>query len=363
MNLAGHGLRIVERKLQNFLPVNDREYLCVGGERTRSEVAKILAPRRPTARCVWCKTWHSCRSRALSTLLRTPPNFTDKGWGAGLAQLIGAAGLGHRLAQLDMTARRDLLALFGQSAGDLLDSWFESDPIKAVLGFDFIVGTYASPYSPGSAYVLLHHCLGETNGKKGMWGHAIGGMGAITQAMGRACAAKGVEIFTADVVREVIVERGCATGVVTESGRRIGARAVVSNLNPKLLYSRLVDASLLPDDFHERIAHYRCGSGTFRMNVALSELPRFTCLPEQGEHLTAGIIIAPSLRYMDRAYQDARAFGWSRAPIVEMLIPSERSTIRWHQRAATLRACSASTSRRSFQTDAAGTIIAMRLPS
>ncbi len=321
MNLAGHGLRIVERKLQNFLPLNEQEYLCVGGNRTRSEVAKF-SPRDAQQLDAYGARLGILADLVRSILLTTPPNVTDKGWGAGLVQLIGAAGLGYRLAQLDMTARRDLLALFGQSAGDLLDSWFESDPIKAVLGFDSIVGTYASPYSPGSAYVLLHHCLGETNGKKGMWGHAIGGMGAITQAMGRACAAKGVEISTADAVREVIVERGCATGVVTESGRRIRARAVVSNLNPKLLYSRLVDASLLPDDFHERIAHYRCGSGTFRMNVALSELPRFTCLPQQGEHLTAGIIIAPSLRYMDRAYQDARAFGWSRAPIVEMLIPS-----------------------------------------
>ncbi|MGO8824042.1 MAG: FAD-dependent oxidoreductase, partial [Acidimicrobiales bacterium] len=149
MNLAGHGLRIVERKLQTFLPLNEQEYLCVGGNRTRSEVAKF-SPRDAQQLDAYGARLGILADLVRSILLTTPPNVTDKGWGAGLVQLIGAAGLGYRLAQLDMTARRDLLALFGQSAGDLLDGWFESDPIKAVLGFDSIVGTYASPYSPGS---------------------------------------------------------------------------------------------------------------------------------------------------------------------------------------------------------------------
>ena len=137
-----------------------------------------------------------------------------------------------------MTARRDLLALFSQSAGDLLDGWFESEPIKAAFGFDGIVGNYASPYTPGSAYVLLHHVFGEVNGKKGAWGHAIGGMGAITQAMARACGRQGVEIRTDAAVREVLVKDGRAVGVVTEAGERFDARTVVSNLNPKLLFQQ-----------------------------------------------------------------------------------------------------------------------------
>jgi phytoene dehydrogenase-like protein len=170
--------------------------------------------------------------------------------------------------------------------------------------------------------VLLHHCFGETNGRKGVWGHAIGGMGAITQAMAKACAAEGVEIVLGDAVREVLVERGRVVGAASEGGRSFRARAVASNLNPKLLFTRLVAANELPADFLSRMRQYRCGSGTFRMNVALSALPRFTCLPEPGEHLTAGMIIGPSLGYFDRAYQDARRLGWSREPIVEMLIPS-----------------------------------------
>jgi phytoene dehydrogenase-like protein len=236
--------------------------------------------------------------------------------------MLKGAGVGRRLARLDLTARRDLLALFAQSAGDWLDGWFESAPIKAVLGFDGVVGNYASPYSPGSAYVLLHHVFGEVNGVKGAWGHAIGGMGAITQAMALACRAAGVEILTDRAVGEVVIQQGRAVGVITEAGERLDADLVVSNLNPKLLFGALVDHAAVPGDFSERIERYRCGSGTFRMNVALSELPRFTGAPEGTDHLTGGIIIAPSLAYMDRAHADARAHGWSREPIVEVLIPS-----------------------------------------
>jgi phytoene dehydrogenase-like protein len=160
------------------------------------------------------------------------------------------------------------------------------------------------------------------NGQKGVWGHAVGGMGAITQAMAKACAASGVDIRTDAPVGEILVEKGRATGAVTEAGEIFRARAVASNLNPKLLFLKLIDRSLLQRDFRERIEQYRCGSGTFRMNVALSELPRFTCKPDAGDHMTAGIIMAPSLDYMDRAFIDARASGWSQAPIVEMVIPS-----------------------------------------
>ena len=160
------------------------------------------------------------------------------------------------------------------------------------------------------------------NGKRGAWGHAIGGMGAITQAMARACVAEGVVIKTDAPVREVTIEKGRAVGVVTEAGEDLRARIVASNLHPRLLFQKLVDPAVLPPDFRERIERYRSGSGTFRINVALSDLPRFTCLPEAGDALTAGIIMAPSLAYMERAYADARAVGWSKAPIVEMLIPS-----------------------------------------
>ncbi|HVV65757.1 MAG TPA: NAD(P)/FAD-dependent oxidoreductase [Rhizomicrobium sp.] len=321
MDLPRHGLRVVERRLQNFLPLNDREYLETGGGRTKDSVAKFSANDAEMLEH-YGRRLDEIAAIFRGLMLATPPNVTDGGWMSAIPEILKAAGQASPFAKLSMPARRDLLALFAQSAGDYLDGWFESSPIKAAYGFDGVVGNYASPYTPGSGYVLLHHVLGEVNGKKGSWGHAIGGMGAITQAMAKACAAHGVTIKTEAPVKEVIVEKGRAVGVATENGNIYRASMVVSNLNPKLLFLKLMDKEMLPRDFRERIEHYRCGSGTFRMNVALSELPRFSCKPENGDHMTAGIIMAPSLDYMDRAYATARENGWSTEPIVEVLIPS-----------------------------------------
>jgi phytoene dehydrogenase-like protein len=320
LDLHHYGLKIVERKVSNFLPLDDG-YLLAGEGLTHDQVTKFS--KADAAKLDAFNTRLDAIADTLRQLvLETPPNLREGGWLSALPELIKAAGLGGRLSGMSMGTKRDLLDLFSKSAGDWLDGWFDSEPIKALLGFDSVVGNYASPYTPGSAYVLLHHVFGEVNGKKGSWGHAIGGMGAITQAMARCCEDRGVEIRTGCRVAEVLTDNGSATGIVLESGEVLQGRAVVSNLNPKLLFGSLVDPDALPDDFNDRIARYRCGSGTFRMNVALSELPRFSCLPEPGDHLTAGIIIAPSLAYMEQAYSDARRHGWSREPIIEMLIPS-----------------------------------------
>ena len=323
MDLAGHGLRIVERPLSNFLPLDDTRYLKIGAGKTFAEVARFS--QRDADRLEAYNAHLDAAADLLRDLvLQTPPNRVQGNWLAALPELIKAGKLGNRMRKLSVSSQRELLDLFTKSAGDYLDGWFESAPIKAVYGFDSVVGNYASPYSPGSAYVLLHHVFGEVNGKKGAWGHAIGGMGAITQAMAKAVQSLGVEIRTACPVDEVLLSKGRATGVVTSKGERVDARVVVSNLNPRLLYTRLVDPGALPGDFLRRMGAWRCGSGTFRMNVALSELPDFSCLPsrEMLEHHGSGIIIAPSLQYMERAYHDARAYGWSREPIVEILIPS-----------------------------------------
>jgi phytoene dehydrogenase-like protein len=323
LDLPRHGLKVVERKLANFLPLDETQYLKVGTGKTAQEVAKFSA--RDAARLpAYAERLDVIADVLRDLVLETPPNVTAGGWLAAIPELLRGARAGKRIARLDMPMRRELLDLFVKSAGDYLDAWFESAPIKAAYGFDGIVGNYASPYTAGSGYVLLHHVFGEVNGKKGAWGHAIGGMGAITQAMAKAAAERGVDIRVDCPVREVLVEAGRAVGVVTEKGETIRARAVISNLNPKLLYGSLIDPNALPQDFRERIAHWRCGSGTFRMNVALSELPDFQALPGRSlaEHHTSGIIMAPSLAYMDQAYLDAKAGGWSKRPIVEMLIPS-----------------------------------------
>ena len=323
LDLPRHGLRVVERRLSNFLPLDDGRYLKVGGGNTEREVGKFS-----TADAARLGDYAD-RLDVIADVLRdlvleTPPNVSAGSWLEALPGLLRSAKLGRRIARLDMSMRRELLGLFVKSAGDYLDAWFESAPIKAAYGFDGIVGNYASPYAAGSAYVLLHHVFGEVNGKKGVWGHAIGGMGAISQAMSKAAAERGVEIRVSSPVREVLVESGRAVGVVLDSGEAIRARSVASNLNPKLLYGKLIDASALDRDFRERMDQWRCGSGTFRMNVALSELPDFKVLPgtAPAAHHTSGIIMAPSLAYMDQAYLDAKAGGWSKRPIVEMLIPS-----------------------------------------
>jgi phytoene dehydrogenase-like protein len=319
--LADHGLDIVERRAQNFLPTCEGTYLLTGEGRTRASVARLSAHDAEAVED-FSRELEAIADVLRQFVLRAPPNLVE-GFGAGaLREAFNALGSANILRNLSLEQQRDLLDLFTRSAGDMLDERFENDLVKALFGFDAIVGNYASPYAGGSAYVMLHHAFGEVNGKKGVWGHAIGGMGAITQAMAKAARAAGADICLQAGVREVIVERDRAAGVVLENGETVRAKYVASSVNPKLLYTRLVPPQALPDHFLSRMQRWRNGSGTFRMNVALSALPSFTALPGEGDHLTAGIILAPSLGYMDRAYQDARDHGWSRAPIVEVLIPS-----------------------------------------
>ncbi len=326
MRLHERGLRILERPISNFLPLDDGRYLELGGglERSRREVAKFSA--RDAERLpAYQAAIEAVADRLRDLALQTPPELGRP----SLASWLRAWRQGRGLASLDLAGRRDLLDLFAKSARELLDGWFESDPIKAMLGFDSIVGHWASPDTPGSAYVLLHHAFGGVNGKKGVWGHAVGGMGAITQAMGDACRDAGVSIETGVGVEALLRDGDSpstarARGVRLADGRAVDADVVASNLNPRLLFERLVPPHALDPAFRERIGRYRCGSGTLRMNVALSTLPRFAAKPTDAadEHHASGIILAPSLDYMDRAFIDARRCGWSREPVVEMLIPS-----------------------------------------
>ena len=244
------------------------------------------------------------------------------------AQMARAAALLNRLRRTSRDQLRIVFDFLTKPVSDILDGWFENDLVKSLFAFDAVVGNFASPYTVGTAYGLLHHAFGEVNGKKRVWGHAIGGMGAVTQAMARAAKAHGVDVETNAPVREVLVENRRARGVILADGRVVRARIVAANVNPRLLYTALIPASLLEPEFRSRIGRWRCESGTFRMNVALSQLPRFSALPGNGvaPHHSAGIIIAPSLNYMDRAHADARRFGWSRDPIIEMLIPSTLDT-------------------------------------
>ncbi len=320
LKLAEHGLRIVERPLSNFLPLPDNKYFQIGrtSAQTQAEAARFSkrdAQRLPD----YYRTLDQAADVVREMLLETPPNA-----GGGLGDFLAALKTAQRLRKLNMAERRNVLDFFTKSAGDVLDAWFESDPLKAAFGFDAIVGHFASPYTPGSAYVLLHHVIGEVNGQRGAWGHAIGGMGAITQAMRKEAERRGVEITTGCEVAQVCADIRGVQGVQLADGRMIESRCVVSGVNPKLLYTQLIPHHVLDEDFLRRMRNYKCVSGTFRMNVALSELPNFTCMPGKpaGDHHKSGIIIAPSLHYMEQAYFDARTYGCSRKPVIEILIPS-----------------------------------------
>ncbi|QIG80162.1 phytoene desaturase family protein [Stakelama tenebrarum] len=318
MKLPQRGYRAIERPVSNFLPLSDTQYLKAGGglAKTQAEFARF-SQKDADALPAYYDSLEAVADVLRGLALKAPPNVGD-----GLKSLIDAAKQGFGPARMPIERQRDLLDIFTKSARTFLDAWFESDPIKAVFGFDAVVGNWASPDTPGSAYVLLHHVFGEVNGNKGAWAHSVGGMGAITRYMAEACVEAGVEISLETPVTKVLVDGDRATAVRLESGEEIAGKAIVANVGPKLLYERMMDPADLPADFLRRMHSFKAGSGTFRMNVALSELPRFSALPEPGEHLSSGIIIAPTLDYMDRAFTDAKETGMSKDPIVEMLIPS-----------------------------------------
>lgn len=321
LKLAGHGLKIVERPFSNFLPLGDEpgQGIRIGGGMAATQAEEGRYSKRDAERL---PKYYALLERVADVLramlLQTPPNV-----GGGIGALLEAWKSARVFKNLDLATQRDVLDLFSLSAGDLLDRWFESAPLKACFGFDSIVGNFASPYAPGSAYVLLHHVFGEVNGKSGVWGHAVGGMGAITQAMAAEARALGVTLST-DCAVSRLRPLGKLIEVQLENGEVLTASRVASNLNPKLLFTRLLDANERDPELTKRFDDYQCESATLRMNVALSELPDFRCAPGTTlqPHHQSGIIFAPSLAYMERAYADARERGWTKQPIVEMLIPS-----------------------------------------
>ena len=316
--LGDYGLQIVNRPAGNFLPFGDDGYLLTGQstEQTAATIARI-SPRDAAALPAYFDWLEGAADALRDQLFTTPPASlsTFRDW-------LRVGKLAQATRRLSGEARHALFELFTQSAAQVLARWFEHPHVRALFGFDAIVGNFRSPYDDGSAYVLLHHVFGETNGVSGAWGHAIGGMGAITQAMARSAEAAGAEIRTEARVAHVLHQDDRAVGVALDSGEHLHAAKIAANVTPKRLLLDLCDRTALEDDVAAAFEQTSYGSGTFRMNVALADLPRFTALPKTGPHLSSGIILAPTLDYMDRAYLDARMHGWSKQPVIEMLIPS-----------------------------------------
>ncbi|EAQ96027.1 phytoene desaturase family protein [Congregibacter litoralis] len=249
-----------------------------------------------------------------------PPNF-----GGGLGDLWRLLRQANAFRRLSARRQIELSELMTMSIGDVLDRWFESDVVKGLYGFEGIIGNYADAYTPGTAYVLLHHVFGDIDGRTGAWSYARGGMGAISEAMASYCESLGVEILTDAAVARVEVEEGTAKGVTLENGRRFSAKVLASNTHPRVLFGQLIDMAETPEDFRQRIRGYQSESATFRMNVALSELPRFESVEHDEQGLMAmqnTIDICPSLDYMSDAYREAHSKGWASQPVISMCIPT-----------------------------------------
>lgn len=316
LDLHRHGLRIVPRRVNNFIPLSDGDGFAAVAGRLEEEVSRY-SDQDAAALEQYNDLLSAVVPVVKEVMLMTPPALE----GAGLSDLLGTFRLSRRFASLNRTEKQFLLNLFARSAGEILDDFFETPALKALFAFDAVVGNFVSPYSPGNGYNLLHHLVGEVNGETGRWGHAIGGMGAISETIAAEGSNKGAVYHTNTMVREVLIDRGGVKGVVTEDGITHAADLVVANVNPVVLFQQLLDPSLVPEELRRHFDGYKCGSGAFRMNVALTGLPEYPGrkIPH---YMEAGIIIGPSMDYMDAAFQSARAGRWSEKPVVEILIPS-----------------------------------------
>jgi phytoene dehydrogenase-like protein len=248
----------------------------------------------------------------------TPPDP----WSLHPRELARLAFLGRRFRGLPTADRYNQVQLMTMSATDFLDQWFETDVLKATMSASGIIGTFLGVRSPGTAYVLLHHYMGEIDGAFRSWGLARGGTGAISNAIASAAREAGVEIRTRAAVAKVLAREGAVRGVVLESGEEIHATTIASSLDPRRTFLDLVGEDELPDDFVEGVRRYRFRGSSGKVNFALDGLPDFTCLPGRGPHLRGAISISPGVDYMERAYDDAKYGRFSRRPYIDIVIPS-----------------------------------------
>jgi phytoene dehydrogenase-like protein len=237
-------------------------------------------------------------------------------------ELIPVAGLARTFGQLPRRQQQAFVQLMTMSSSDFLDQWFETDPLKATMAASGIIGTFLGVRSPGTAYVLLHHYMGEIDGAFRAWGIPRGGTGGISEAIASAARAAGVTIRTEAPVARITVDGDRATGVTLESGEEIGTRAVLSSVDAHQTFLRMLDPDDLDPDFVEGLSRYRFRGSSGKVNLALDGLPDFTCLPGSGEHLRGAISFSPGIDYMEQAYIDARDGRFSRRPYIDTIIPT-----------------------------------------
>jgi len=320
LRLRDYGFEAIERNPASFSPFLDGRFLMLGTGSARDieEIAKFSkrdAERYPQYEAMLERV----ASVVEPTLVQIPPNLLRP----RLSELLEAGKMGRALQRLGPGMSEAIEVLTG-AARPILDSWFESEELKGTIATDAIIGAFMAPSMPGTAYVLFHHVMGETNGKRGVWSYVRGGMGGLTQALAAAAKDLGVEIRTGAEVVKILTRRGRVTGVALANGDELRAKRVASGVDCHLTFERLIDAAALPEGFREAVGRISYSSASCKINVALERLPSFTALPghEPGPQHFGTVHLCPDQDFIERAYDDAKYGAFSREPVVECTMPS-----------------------------------------
>jgi phytoene dehydrogenase-like protein len=322
LDLPRHGLQILPLE-STVTPLDDGDYLAgwADADETRRELRRH-SPRDAEAAAVFGRLMHHMSMAVKPILGIVPPDPAS----LAPSDLKGLLKLGGHFRSLGPERFHALFKLMTMSSADYLDEWFEFDPLKATKSASGIIGTFLGPRSPGSAYVLLHHYMGEIDGAFRAWGFQKGGTGAISEAIASAAKSLGAEVRTDAAVERVLVKDGRVTGVALASGEEIAAPVVVSGLDPRRTFLQLVEPKELPDDLVAGVERYKFRGSSGKVNLALRGLPEFTCLrhdPALATRAARGAVsISPSVEYLERAYDDAKYGEFSRHPYMDIVIPS-----------------------------------------
>ena len=318
LDLPRHGLEILPLD-GTFTPMPSGDYLWRMNDhaRTRREIARHS---RTDAEAYdeYALAMVEMARFVKPILEMTPPDP----WSLHPRELARMLFLGRRFRGLSSGDRYNQVQLMTMSAVDFLDQWFETDVLKATMSASGIIGTFLGVRSPGTAYVLLHHYMGEIDGAFRSWGLARGGTGAISNAIAAAAREAGVEIRTEAPIAKILVREGRTRGVVLANGDEIEADIVSSSVDPRITFMRMLGEEHLPPEFVEGVSRYKFRGSSGKVNMALDGLPNFTCLPGEGPHLRGAISISPGIDYMERAYDDAKYGRFSRHPYIDIVIPT-----------------------------------------
>ncbi|HEX2826535.1 MAG TPA: NAD(P)/FAD-dependent oxidoreductase [Burkholderiales bacterium] len=318
LDLPRHGLHILPLE-STVTPLPNGDYLGQWGDhdQNRRELARHSL-RDAEAYDEFGRLMYQMARAVKPFIGMTPPDPTSLAW----RDVHGLWKLARELRGLGRERFYALHKLLTMSSADYLDEWFETEALKATKSASGIIGTFLGPRSPGTAYVLLHHYMGEIDGVFRAWGFAKGGNGSVSAAIAAAARDAGAEIRTEAPVARVLLENGRTTGVVLDNGDELRAEIVVSNADPRRTFLQLVGEQHLPGDFAGAIRNFKFRGSSGKVNLALSELPNFTCLPGVGPHLRGAISISPSVDYLERAYDDAKYGEVSKQPYMDIVIPS-----------------------------------------